>query len=232
MTTGEKLVELSSLGTGTAIEHLMAITTGLNAPSIYNIDITNTGGIGVSDGEITISATGGTQPYLYSLGGAYQVDNIFNNLGEGTYTISVRDVSGYTDTISGIRVSSPSSETPIITELLIIDTSTKITTDGSIRVVADGGLAPYTYSLNNGSYQTDSLFSNLGIGIYSVTIKDSDNVINTLSGIKVGAKVTGGKTGGYGRGYGDRHKIYVNVKNVKVIEKKELKENITVRVTL
>ncbi|HFA51547.1 MAG TPA: hypothetical protein ENJ95_21235, partial [Bacteroidetes bacterium] len=40
---------------------------------------------GESDGTVTVNAGGGMEPYAYSLnGGAFQADNVFSNLGEGT----------------------------------------------------------------------------------------------------------------------------------------------------
>jgi hypothetical protein len=47
-----------------------------------------------SDGQITVSVTGGTGTKEYSKnGGAYQASNVFSNLAAGTYTIRVRDVN-------------------------------------------------------------------------------------------------------------------------------------------
>lgn len=230
-TTGEKLVELSKLVTGTAIEHLLAIRTGggVDAPSLYSIDITNTTGIGVSDGIITLFASGGTSPYTYSLGDNYQSGNTFTGLTENTYTVSVMDVSGHTDSISGIKLSSPSSETPIITNLIIVDTTTQQTNDGSIKVIANGGTTPYTYSLNGEDYQSSNYFVDLVSGTYDISVKDNNDVVNTLSGIKVGAKVVVKSGGGYGRGP-ERYRTKVYVKDVKLNEvkiDKEIKINVT-----
>ncbi len=48
-------------------------------------------------GSITVTASGGTSPYEYSLnGGAYQSSNVFNGLAQNTYTITVRDNAGCT----------------------------------------------------------------------------------------------------------------------------------------
>jgi len=231
-TTGEKLVELSKLPTGTAMEHLLAITTGGgggDAPTIDSVDITNTSGIGTDDGIIIISASNGILPYEYSIGGDYQSGDTFNNLSEGIYTLIVRDVSGFTDSIGGIQLSAPASETPIITEIVTTDASTQYSSDGSIRVIAEGGSLPYTYSINDGVYQTNNLFGGLSIGVYTIAVKDANNVVNRLSGIKISPKITG-KTGGYGRGI-DRHKPKVNIKNIKVKDV-DLNENIEIRVII
>jgi len=241
MTTGEKLVQLSQLSTGTAMEHLLAITTGGggggNAPSIYFLDIVNTSGVGIPDGEITIMASGGTMPFEYSLGGSYQVNNTFTGLLDGEYTISVRDFSGYTDTIGGILLSAPSADSPIISELIVTEASNKTSGDGSIRIVAAGGLAPYQYSINGGGYQNNNVFINLGVGSYTLRVKDANDVVFQLSGVNVGAKVSG-VVGGGGMGLTratnkSRYRTKVQVTNVKLSEEKPVEKNkITVKVII
>ncbi len=53
--------------------------------------------------------------------------------------------------------------------------------NGSLSVtVVSGGLAPYTFSLDGGSFQNGSTFSNLGADDYSVTVKDAAGCENTI----------------------------------------------------
>lgn len=55
------------------------------------------------DGTITITESGGTAPYLYSINnGAYVSSNVFTGLASGSYTISIKDVNGCTVTTSVI----------------------------------------------------------------------------------------------------------------------------------
>jgi len=231
-TTGELLVQLSSLSTGTAIEHLVNITSGVNAPSISTINIVKESGVGAGDGSITMIVSGGTVPYEYSIGGSYQSSNYFGSLNEGTYTISTRDVSGLTDTISGIVVPIVgSSNIPIITEIIIGDVTNETAKNGSITVVVSGGVTPYEYSLNDGPYQAANVFNNLGLGTYSVTVKDDNNTTNKLSGIKIGGQVIVRRSGGSGRGW-DKHQVYVNVKGVKTKDVEDKKKRIKINVTV
>ncbi|MCC2589668.1 gliding motility-associated C-terminal domain-containing protein [Chryseobacterium sp. MFBS3-17] len=48
--------------------------------------------IDIKDNTVTITVTGGTPPYQYSLDGiTWQTSNVFYNVGRGTYTIYVKD---------------------------------------------------------------------------------------------------------------------------------------------
>jgi hypothetical protein len=54
------------------------------------------------------------------------------------------------------------------------DVTTCRSIDGSITVVATGGLEPYDFNINGGEYQTNSTFNNLGAGTFSVRVKDTN----------------------------------------------------------
>lgn len=58
---------------------------------------------GYDDGTITLSQSGGTPDYEYSLnGGPSQSENVFTNLAPGEYTVIVTDGNGCDDTITKI----------------------------------------------------------------------------------------------------------------------------------
>jgi hypothetical protein len=46
--------------------------------------------------------------------------------------------------------------------------------DGSIKVQASGGISPYEYSIDNSTYQRESVFNKIGMGIYRVRVKDAN----------------------------------------------------------
>ena len=189
-TTGELLVEMSTLTSGTAMDHFTNINWGGGggglSPVITYLDITDTSSQGATDGAIEITATGPGTPFEYSIGGPYQTGNTFTSLSATTYTIAVKNISGFTATLGGIQISDPSgSDPPYISGIITVDTSSRVSADGSITIFATGGTTPYEYTLNNGAYQSNNVFTNLPANTYTLYVKDALGVISSLSGIRI-----------------------------------------------
>ena len=237
-TTGELLVEMSTLTSGTAIDHFTNISWGGGggglSPVITYLDITDTSTSGASDGAIEITATGLGEPFEYSVGFGYQTGNTFTSLSATTYTIAVRNISGFTATLGGIQVSDPSgSDPPYVSEIIVVDTTTRVDANGSITIIATGGLAPYTYKLNDGVYQANNIFKNLPANVYTLYVKDANGVESSLSGIRVNQPPI--ITGSIGRKV-DRERYLkvprVVVRGIKLTNKDEPINEIKVRVNL
>src|SRR5687767_7266142 len=47
--------------------------------------------------------------------------------------------------------------------------------DGVITVNATGGSEPYDFNINEGEYQTNNTFTDLGAGTYTIRVKDFHN---------------------------------------------------------
>ena len=54
---------------------------------------------------------------------------------------------------------------------------------GAIAATATGGTAPYTYSLNGGSFQSSRTFGGLPAGTYTVRVRDADGTIREASAV-------------------------------------------------
>ncbi|WP_461489281.1 T9SS type B sorting domain-containing protein, partial [Pontibacter sp. HJ8] len=126
----------------------------------------------VNDGTITAGqVSGGTAPYTYSLDGtSFQASNRFINLAAGEYQVYAKDANGCsTSTTVTVGAKGPKEATI---------TSAKATcgeNNGSITVTAvTGGVAPYTYSINGGAFQSSATFAKLAVGTYEVTIRDAE----------------------------------------------------------
>jgi hypothetical protein len=121
---------------------------------------------GNSDGSITLSTTGGSGSYTYSINGvATQNSNVFTGLAAGTYTITVTDSNSCTTSIS----------TTIIEPTAL--TATTTVANQTITATAIGGTPPYQYSIDNKIFQVSHTFTNLVPGNYNVFVKDQNGCI-------------------------------------------------------
>lgn len=135
-----------------------------------------------NDGTLTITPSGGTGPYTYTItAGPANPNityphslppgqNIFSNLPSGTFTITVTDALGHTTTITGTvggNYQFP-SETFDTTSVPYIVAS------------AIGGRPPYQFAISStsantgfGPYQSSGAFTHICPGVYWVRVRDS-----------------------------------------------------------
>ncbi|MBL7745094.1 MAG: hypothetical protein JNN00_16590 [Chitinophagaceae bacterium] len=133
---------------------------------------------GQSNGSITASATGGTG-FTYSINGTtFQSSGTFTGLAAGSYTVTAKNSNGCTGTAQVVLgVNNPCSGVTITVTLTKVD-PTSGQSNGSITASATGGTG-FTYSLNNGAYQTSGTFTGLAAGSYTVTAKSSAGCLGT-----------------------------------------------------
>lgn len=94
----------SSFAAGT---YSVTVTDSRGCTSEVSVSIENLGGVNVNqvqvseagcgsnNGTIQVSASGGEEPFKYSLnGGSLQGSNVFSSLGRGSYSVSVVDQAG------------------------------------------------------------------------------------------------------------------------------------------
>ncbi|MBL0134203.1 MAG: hypothetical protein IPP79_09405 [Chitinophagaceae bacterium] len=125
---------------------------------------------GNNNGTITATGTGGTAPYQYSIDGInYQASNNFTGLAAGTYTLSIKDASNCTSSIS-ITITNSNGATVSATST----NSNCGNNNGSIAATGTGGTSPYQFSIDGTNFQASGNFNNLAAGTYTVTIKDAN----------------------------------------------------------
>ena len=126
----------------------------------------------IANGDIEILATGSGSPLSYSIDGGqtYSANNVFNNLGEGTYTIEVTEglcvTSGGTYTFSDPKIT--------IDSIVTTDVECNTGNTGQIEVYASGGnIGVYNFSVDGGtSFSPTNTFSSLNAGSYTVIADD------------------------------------------------------------
>ncbi len=149
--------------------------TNSNGPSLT---FTKTDAIcGSATGSINANATGGTGPYTYSINGTtFQTGNLFPGISPGTYTLTVEDATGCRNATVVTVLNSPGPAATAVPAATFCNSA-----NGSITVMATGGTAPLQYSLNANIYQASNIFSALAAGTYTITIKDANGCLATVS---------------------------------------------------
>lgn len=147
------------------------VVVGQPTPVDFTYTTTDASCANVFDGSITVTPSGGTPGYSYSLNnGPTQPGNVFGNIGAGTYLVGVYDSHGCSDT-SSVTI----GNSYVVS--LTVDTQTDVScfagADGSLTVHLNGGLAPYSYSINGVTYQPSPTFTGLAAGNYIVSGRDA-----------------------------------------------------------
>ena len=138
---------------------------------------TNVSCNGLTDGTVTISATGGTTPYTYSMDGVtFVASATFTGIGAGTYTVYVEDNGGCQST-SSVTITEP---TAIVHTVNVVNASCG-SNNGSLTVNATGGTAPFTYSLNSGTAQSSNSFTGLAGGSYTIQVTDAGGCMSSMT---------------------------------------------------
>ncbi|MEX2483112.1 MAG: SprB repeat-containing protein, partial [Brumimicrobium sp.] len=152
----------------------------INEPSVltYNTTATPASCNGVCDGEIDITASGGTSPYEYSSdnGLSFSTNNPLTGLCAGNINVVVRDDNGCLSN-STVNITEPTALSATFTNT---DPLCEGSCDGEIDVNANGGTAPYLYSVNGGALQGSNVLTGLCAGDQDVVVED-DNGCEFLS---------------------------------------------------
>jgi|GEM_PF-3797290 len=154
----------------------VVITQPGSSLSITNITSTNVNCNGANNGTITITATGGTLPYQYSInnGATWFPNNAFTNLAPGSYAVRVKDANNCIAGPQAVQITQPSAIN--ITNVAVTNVSCAGANTGKIVISASGGTPPRQYSIDNGTtWSTSNVFANLVAGNYFVKVKDANN---------------------------------------------------------
>lgn len=141
--------------------------SSVNGPIITLDSSTDASCFGETDGSATISVSGGTPVYTYSWSPSGGASTTENNLGAGTYTVTVVDDAGCT-TIIDVTIGEPD-------EIVISGTITDATcadNDGSIQTNVSGGNGGFTYAWTPTG--TGAEPTGLSSGVYDVTATDAN----------------------------------------------------------
>ncbi len=130
---------------------------------------------GSSDGGATASATGGTGTYTYAWSNSATTASI-TGIAAGTYSVTVTDANGCTDSTSVIIIQPTSL---IAATALDSNVSCNGASDGAATASATGGTTAYTYAWSNSA--TTASITGVVAGTYSVTITDANGCTDSAS---------------------------------------------------
>jgi len=168
--------------------YTVTLTDNNNCTASTTIEIESTGGPQInvqnttearcdeSNGSITVSAFGGFAPYTYDIGNGPTDTPKFTDLAGGNYIVTLTDDNGCTATQS-ITLGNLSAPTFGIGNFVKASCGER---NGSFSVSAFGGLPPYRFSIG-GPSTTNSVFSELRAGFYTVVVSDANNCATSLS---------------------------------------------------
>ena len=147
---------------------------------VINIAVTDAS-CGVSNGSITLNASGGAGTLQYSInnGSSYQSGGSFPNQGAGNYQIIVQDANGC---IAMDVASISNTNAPVISNVSYSSLTCNGSNDGMITISATGGTGALQYSIDNGNtYSAANAYSNLAQGNYSIIVQDAAGCQSTYS---------------------------------------------------
>ena len=156
------------------------LSVTLTEPAVLALSTsqTNVGCNGASTGAIDLTVAGGTAPFTYSWDDASSsTTQDISNLPVGTYTVTVTDANGCSETTSATLT----EPTALSITSTAYDVSCNSGNDGSIDIVVNGGTSPLAYSWNDPSSSTVEDISGLTAGSYTVTVTDGNGCTETES---------------------------------------------------
>jgi len=143
----------------------------------------------VCDGEITVTASGGSGTFTYDIGAGPQASPTFTGLCDGSYNITVEDGALCTIVVSEVVTGATSAIGGANT---ITDESCFGDCNGEITVSASGGTGILTYDIGSG-IQASPTFTGLCVGPYAITVYDDNLCSAVINGTVSGpSQITGG----------------------------------------
>ena len=168
-------------------------TVTVNEPAVLLNNLVSSTNIttcnGASTGAITVSGSGGTAAYAYTIQSGPTVNStgattgIFTGLLAGTYVLRVTDVNACF-TNRTVTITQPTNVVLNFTSK--VDNACYLGIAGRITVNATGGTGAITYTILSGATinttgATSGIFTGLAAGTYVIQAKDANNCLSTTN---------------------------------------------------
>ena len=152
-----------------------SVTVTVTEAPVLSITSTPISCSGEEDATATVNITGGTPPFnvLWSTGATA---NTIENLGPGTYSVTVTDVAGC---VASEEITIVDPEPMVVTITNIVNPECYGEASGEATATVSGGTPPYSYLWSDG--QITASATGLAAGTYQVTITDLGGCTATAS---------------------------------------------------
>ncbi|MFS4492462.1 T9SS type A sorting domain-containing protein [Maribacter sp. 2308TA10-17] len=102
-----------------------------------------------------------------------------NNAPQGTYTLTVTDNAvNPPNIVASVPVTLSDPAAILDAQAIPTDAQCAGEANGAVTINASGGIPPYEYSIDAGiTYQAQATFNDLGLGTYSIRVRDSNDCI-------------------------------------------------------
>lgn len=122
----------------------------------------------LTDGSLEVRASGGTGNYRFHLGdNSEQLASVFSGLAAGVYEATAADDNDCSGTLEVVVKNKTGMNITFETTVAGCNAS-----NGSIILTPFGGTAPYNYKIGNSAFSTDSTFTDLSPGNYTIAVND------------------------------------------------------------
>ncbi len=135
-----------------------------------------TASILVNDNNVTLEINGGVSPYSFS---SDAPNPNLQDLPNGAYSVTITDgnacrlIASFSIQYFPLSLANTQSDP---------DSCDGV---GELTILAQGGTAPYLYSLNGGPFQASNTFQDLPAGLFSVQVKDGANQLAEQTNIEL-----------------------------------------------
>ncbi len=134
-----------------------------------------------SDGSISITASGGTGSFIYSIDNGVSFSNqpLFSDLPNGNYMVLVRDGNGVCEQAYENNPVQLNTDA-LVLSIAFTESSCANTADGAISMIGNGGIGSFEYSIDSGAtWNSNNNRLNLLPDLYYLQLRNSDETCPT-----------------------------------------------------
>ena len=147
-----------------------------------------------ADGSVVSTATGGWGGNSFEITYPDLTTTFSNNTGSfsnlnqtGTYSVSVTDANGCVATETFVLNAAVAPVLQVVPNDFCYDDAVGLTLTATVTSGGDGN---FEYSLNNGPFGTNNVFSGLGPGTYRVDVRDGNNCTDFVDNIVINPELS------------------------------------------